>query len=154
VARTAALKVIAPTLAAAVEDGASAAAEADSSSDAEDEVIVQFYDAYQCRNNRNGTLQSRIFAFGDNPGIGPAPPHMRQHAFALSDVYERTSTGTAPDFIEQDPTAPMTNQIQIPAELSAVTVRPRSGTLVYVFFPAELGRTYTWRAGFYCGAVV
>jgi hypothetical protein len=149
-----ALETIAPTLAAAVEDRPSAAAEADSSSDAEDEVIVEFYVAYECRNNRNGNLQSREFAFGDNPGRGVAPPHMRQMTCTLAELYVRTGAGPDPDFMAEDPRAPVTSGMRIPAELSAVTVRPRSGDLVFKYFPAERGRTWTWRAGFYCASVL
>ena len=75
VAHGKALETIAPSLAAAVEDGAAAAApEIDST---EDKVIVKFNVAYQCRNNKNGTLQSRTFAFGNNKGTRPAPPSIR-----------------------------------------------------------------------------
>lgn len=118
------------------------------------EVTVEFYIAYECRNNRNGTLTSREFAFGDNPGRGVAPPHMRQMTCTLAELYFRTGTGPDPDFMAEDPDAPVTSGMRLPAELSLVQRRPCAGDLVYMYFPAERGRTFTWRAGFYCASVL
>ena len=76
--------------AAAVGDRAAAAAAAVAAVDGtdsgeDDKVTVQFYDAYQYRNNQNSALQSHRFAFGNNPGTGIAPPSMRQQTAALSE---------------------------------------------------------------------
>ena len=58
------------------------------------------------------------------------------------------------DFIPQDTSALVTNGMQIPVDLQAVTQCLTVGTKVYMFFPQENGRTFMWRDGFYGGVVV
>ena len=91
------LKTILSSLAAAVER--SADSETDSSDEAAaaaapvqpvpavNEAAVQFRTAYRSRNNRTGTLDRRLFAFGNNPGPGRAPPHMRRMTAAYDELY-------------------------------------------------------------------
>ena len=100
---------------------------------------MEFNQAYQCSNNKKGTLQSRVFAFGNNSGAGPAHPSMHQQTTKLEGVYIRTSVGAYQDYIPKDPTAPVTNGIRILADLQAVAERPTVGTMVYMFFPQENG---------------
>ena len=162
VARTMALKIISPTIAAAVEDVADTGGSDDYEDEAaagppvqplENEVTVQFREAYHARKNSTGELARRFFAFGDNPGAGRAPPHMRQMTAAFNELYINQST-TNPSFIAEDPVAAVINGIRRPSRLVVVTERPATGTVVYMFFAQEAGRTYTWRAGFYRATVM
>ena len=162
VARAKALETISPTLAAAVE----VVAETDSSDyedkaaaagppvqPVENEITVQFREAYRARKNSTGELERRFFAFGNNPGPGRAPPHMRQMTAAFNELYIHHST-TNPSFITEDPVAAVIDGIRRPSSLVVVTECPATGTVVYVFFAQEAGRTYTWRAIFYRATVM
>ena len=157
VARAEALKTIATTLAAAVQatpavvpvvesdssssDEAAAAAPQQKES-TDNEVTVQFRQAYRARNNSTGALSRRSFAFGSNPGNGPAPAHMRRMTTSVTALYVHTGTGNQ-SFIAQDPLVPVVNGMQCPQTLVALTRRPRTGTVVYMFFPQEAGVTFT-----------
>ena len=114
-ARAEALDKIAPTLAAAVavEESASssedeAAAAAPQRDDTADEVTVQLRQAYRARTNSTDVLVRRMFAFGENPGAGPAPPHMRRITTPFTALFTHTVTSNV-SFIAQDPTAPRIN---------------------------------------------
>ena len=156
-ARTGSLKMISPTIAAAVEESDSSseeeAAAAVPQSDTVDEVTVQFRQAYRARTNSTGLLVRRMFAFGSNPGTGAAPPHMRRITTPFTDLVTNTVTSNQ-SFIAQDPTAPVIHGVQQPATLVAITARPRTGTIVYMFFAQERGLTHMWRAGFYRGTIM
>jgi hypothetical protein len=134
------------------EDEAAAAAAPQRAGTAE-EVTVQFRQVYRARINSTGGLVRRSFAFGDNPGTGHAPPHMRRITTPFTDLVTNTVTSNQ-SFIAQDPTAPVIHGVQQPATLVAITARPRTGTVVYMFFAQERGLTHTWRAGFYRGTIM
>jgi hypothetical protein len=131
-----------------------AAGEVTDSKGNEVEVTVQFEPAYEAMFRRTGELRGCYFAFGDNPGKGEAPGHMRQQTTKLSEMYIYFGGGRLPIFVAEDCSVSVTNGVRLPTFISVCNRRPAPGTRVYVHFAVDHGRRYTWGAGFYLAVVL